>query len=189
MQLSLNPWVTSPVESIEEETPDVHVPPAAVISTPLKGMVEPDTADRLASRTMSGYRSPVGCRQPRRSGREPHSRPARRGTPHRALLARPAGRQQAPRVVGLPGRHARPHDSSKRPDAMGIRSRPRCGPDSASPSSRTHRERHPKHSATSRPSSAGERPASGPFPGSRHGGTETPPPHQRPAITNASSPT
>jgi hypothetical protein len=53
MQLSLNPWVTSPAESIEEETLDVHVPPAAVISAPLKGMVEPDTADRLASRTMS----------------------------------------------------------------------------------------------------------------------------------------
>lgn len=54
MQLSLNPWVTSPDEGIEEETPDVHVPPAAVISTPLKGMVEPDTADRLANRTMTG---------------------------------------------------------------------------------------------------------------------------------------
>ncbi|MFJ4264350.1 DUF6668 family protein [Paenarthrobacter nicotinovorans] len=54
MQLSLNPWITSPAESIEEETPDVHVPPPAVISTPLKGMVEPDTADRLSSRTMSG---------------------------------------------------------------------------------------------------------------------------------------
>lgn len=54
MQLSLNPWVTTPDESTEEETPDVHVPPAAVISTPLKGMVEPDTADRLSSRTMSG---------------------------------------------------------------------------------------------------------------------------------------
>lgn len=54
MQLSLNPWVTSPAESIEEEAPDVHVPPAAVISTPLKGMVEPDTADRLANRTITG---------------------------------------------------------------------------------------------------------------------------------------
>ncbi|QOT19939.1 DUF6668 family protein [Paenarthrobacter sp. YJN-5] len=54
MQLSLNPWVTSPAERIEEETPDVHIPPAAVISTPLKGMVEPDTADRLANRTITG---------------------------------------------------------------------------------------------------------------------------------------
>ncbi|MFF2842432.1 DUF6668 family protein [Paenarthrobacter sp. NPDC057981] len=54
MQLSLNPWVTTPDESIERETPDVHVPPAAVISKPLKGMVELDTADRLSSRIMSG---------------------------------------------------------------------------------------------------------------------------------------
>ena len=54
MQLSLNPWITSPAESDNDETPEVHVPPAAVISTPLKGMVEPDTADRLAHRVVSG---------------------------------------------------------------------------------------------------------------------------------------
>ena len=30
------------------------MPPAAVISAPLKGMVEPDAADRLARRTMTG---------------------------------------------------------------------------------------------------------------------------------------
>jgi hypothetical protein len=54
MQLSLNPWVTTPAEGTEEGVPDVHVPPAAVISAPLKGMVEPDTADRLASRAMTG---------------------------------------------------------------------------------------------------------------------------------------
>ncbi|WP_416429808.1 DUF6668 family protein [Paenarthrobacter nicotinovorans] len=54
MQLSLNPWVTTPDKNVEEQTPDVHVPPAAVISTPLKGMVEPDTADRLATRIMTG---------------------------------------------------------------------------------------------------------------------------------------
>lgn len=54
MQLSLNPWITTPDESTEEEALEVHVPPAAVISTPLKDMVEPDTADRLASRVMSG---------------------------------------------------------------------------------------------------------------------------------------
>ncbi|MBU8867879.1 DUF6668 family protein [Paenarthrobacter aromaticivorans] len=54
MQLSLNPWVTSPAESIEEQSLDVYVPPAAVIRAPLKGMVEPDTADRLATRAMSG---------------------------------------------------------------------------------------------------------------------------------------
>lgn len=52
--MSLNPWITSPAESTAEETPNVHIPPAAVISTPLKGMVEPDTSDRLAARTMSG---------------------------------------------------------------------------------------------------------------------------------------
>ena len=54
MQLSLNPWITSPAESDDDEAPEVHVPPAAVISTPLRGMVEPDTADRLANRVVSG---------------------------------------------------------------------------------------------------------------------------------------
>jgi hypothetical protein len=55
MQQSLNPWITSPTGDIsEEETPDTYLPPAAVISAPLKGMVEPDAADRLARRTMSG---------------------------------------------------------------------------------------------------------------------------------------
>jgi hypothetical protein len=54
MQLSLNPWITSPAESADEEAPEVHAPPAAVISTPLRGMVEPDTADRLANRVVSG---------------------------------------------------------------------------------------------------------------------------------------
>lgn len=54
MQLSLNPWITSPAASDDEETPEVHIPPAAVISTPLRGMVEPDTADRLANRVVSG---------------------------------------------------------------------------------------------------------------------------------------
>ncbi|WOC63409.1 DUF6668 family protein (plasmid) [Paenarthrobacter sp. AT5] len=54
MQLSLNPWITSPAESNDHEAPEVHVPPAAVISTPLRGMVEPDAADRLANRVVSG---------------------------------------------------------------------------------------------------------------------------------------
>ncbi|BCW13015.1 MULTISPECIES: DUF6668 family protein [Paenarthrobacter] len=54
MQTSLNPWITAPTGATDEETPVGHVPPAAVISTPLKGMVEPDTADRLASRTLTG---------------------------------------------------------------------------------------------------------------------------------------
>jgi hypothetical protein len=55
MQQSLNPWITSPTaDTAEQETPDTYTPPAAVISAPLKGMVEPDAADRLASRTMTG---------------------------------------------------------------------------------------------------------------------------------------
>ena len=55
MQQSLNPWITSPTADISEgETPDTYMPPAAVISAPLKGMVEPDAADRLAHRTVSG---------------------------------------------------------------------------------------------------------------------------------------
>ncbi|MEW1986168.1 DUF6668 family protein [Pseudarthrobacter oxydans] len=55
MRQSLNPWITSPAtETAEEETPDAYSPPAAVISAPLKGMVEPDAADRLACRTMTG---------------------------------------------------------------------------------------------------------------------------------------
>lgn len=53
MQQSLNPWITRPDEGPQDKTPAVHVPPAAVIDGPLKGMIEPDTADRLASRTMS----------------------------------------------------------------------------------------------------------------------------------------
>jgi hypothetical protein len=56
MQQSLNPWVTSPArpENASEEAPDTHTPPAAVISAPLRGMIEPDAADRLARRTMTG---------------------------------------------------------------------------------------------------------------------------------------
>lgn len=55
MQQSLNPWITSPTASTaEEETPETYVPPAAGITAPLKGMVEPDAADRLARRTMTG---------------------------------------------------------------------------------------------------------------------------------------
>jgi hypothetical protein len=55
MQQSLNPWIASPTaDTSEQEAPDIYMPPPAVISAPLKGMVEPDAADRLASRTMSG---------------------------------------------------------------------------------------------------------------------------------------
>lgn len=55
MHQSLNPWITSPAtDSGAEQALDTHVPPAAVISVPLLGMVEPDAADRLGRRAMSG---------------------------------------------------------------------------------------------------------------------------------------
>jgi hypothetical protein len=56
MQQSLNPWVTGETgpENASEQAPDTYMPPAAVISAPLRGMVEPDAADRLARRTMTG---------------------------------------------------------------------------------------------------------------------------------------
>lgn len=55
MNQSLNPWITRPAtaEETAEETP-VYTPPPAVISAPLKGMVEPDAADRLDQRKMMG---------------------------------------------------------------------------------------------------------------------------------------
>ncbi|TLM83688.1 hypothetical protein FDW83_09555 [Pseudarthrobacter sp. NamE2] len=55
MQQSLNPWITSPTaDTPDQETTDTYMPPAAVISAPLKGMVEPAATDRLARRTMTG---------------------------------------------------------------------------------------------------------------------------------------
>ncbi|MDP9890414.1 DUF6668 family protein [Pseudarthrobacter enclensis] len=55
MQQTLNPWITRPTaDEPAEETLAVAVPPAAAISAPLRGMVEPDAADRLASRSMVG---------------------------------------------------------------------------------------------------------------------------------------
>lgn len=56
MQQSLNPWITRPVpaDGAEASAPVAHVPPAAVISAPLRGMGEPDAADRLGRRTVSG---------------------------------------------------------------------------------------------------------------------------------------
>jgi hypothetical protein len=55
MQQSLNPWITSPTtDHAEDETPNAYMPPAPVISSPLKGMIEPDTADRLARRVITG---------------------------------------------------------------------------------------------------------------------------------------
>jgi len=58
VQQSTNPWITAPASDEDDvEAPAVHAPPAAVISSPLKGLVEPDTADRLHSRTMNGSAS------------------------------------------------------------------------------------------------------------------------------------
>ncbi|MFC8523927.1 DUF6668 family protein [Pseudarthrobacter sp. NPDC057230] len=55
MQQTLNPWVTRPTtDDPAEETRAAAAPPAAVISKPLRGMVEPDAADRLASRSVVG---------------------------------------------------------------------------------------------------------------------------------------
>jgi hypothetical protein len=56
MQQSLNPWITRPAaaDGAKIAAAEAHVPPAAVISAPLRGMVEPDAADRLARRTMTG---------------------------------------------------------------------------------------------------------------------------------------
>jgi hypothetical protein len=56
MQQSPNPWITrpAPADGADTAAPEAHVPPAAVISAPLRGMVEPDAADRLARRPMTG---------------------------------------------------------------------------------------------------------------------------------------
>ncbi len=55
MQHALNPWVTRPsADEPAEETLTGAAPPPAAISAPLRGMVEPDAADRLASRNMAG---------------------------------------------------------------------------------------------------------------------------------------
>ncbi|WP_353713479.1 DUF6668 family protein [Arthrobacter sp. K5] len=56
MQQSLNPWITSPTiaQDAAEPAPSEHLPPVAVITAPLRGMVEPDAADCLGRRTMSG---------------------------------------------------------------------------------------------------------------------------------------
>ena len=56
MQQSLNPWITrpAPADGADTAAPEAHVPPAAVISAPLRGMVEPDAADRLGRRTVAG---------------------------------------------------------------------------------------------------------------------------------------
>ncbi|GAA4655819.1 hypothetical protein GCM10023346_49090 [Arthrobacter gyeryongensis] len=56
MQQSLNPWITHPATADGADTaaPEAHVPAQAVINGPLRGMVEPDAADRLGRRTIAG---------------------------------------------------------------------------------------------------------------------------------------
>lgn len=56
MSLSLNPWITKPASETErpEEAPAADALPAPTITAPLRGMVEPDTADRLGHRPMTG---------------------------------------------------------------------------------------------------------------------------------------
>lgn len=55
MQQTLNPWVSRPAAGEPaQETLAVAAPPAAPISAPLRGMVQPDAADRLAARSMAG---------------------------------------------------------------------------------------------------------------------------------------
>ena len=56
MQQSLNPWITRPATADGADTAaaEAHVPAPAVISEPLRGMVEPDAADRLGRRIVAG---------------------------------------------------------------------------------------------------------------------------------------
>jgi hypothetical protein len=54
MQQTLNPWITRPAVEAEASEPEAHTPPAAGINAPLRGMVEPDAADRLGHRTVAG---------------------------------------------------------------------------------------------------------------------------------------
>ncbi|BCW73462.1 DUF6668 family protein [Arthrobacter sp. NicSoilB8] len=56
MQQSLNPWITRPAPADDADTasPEAHVPPPAAINAPLRGMVEPDAADRLGRCTVPG---------------------------------------------------------------------------------------------------------------------------------------
>ena len=63
MQQSLNPWIThpAPADGADTAAPEAHEPPEAVISGPLRGMVEPDAADRLARRT---WQAPQRCGSP-----------------------------------------------------------------------------------------------------------------------------
>ena len=188
MQQSLNPWITrpAPADGADTAAPEAHVPPAAVISAPLRGMVEPDAADRLARRTVSGSaalwvtgahggsgesriadliggaRVTGHCWPVLQDGSKPRvllvCRADMRGltAAQSALTQWASGAAPAVDLLGL----------AVLADAPG---------------------KTPKPFGTSPPSSAGEPPASGPCPGSKPGDTGTPPPRRRPANTNASS--
>lgn len=54
MQQTLNPWISRPAVEAETAEPEAHTPPAAAITAPLRGMVEPDAADRLGRRNVAG---------------------------------------------------------------------------------------------------------------------------------------
>ena len=56
MNQSMNPWITAPATGTDplDVAAEVQLPPAATISTPVLGMVEPDAADRLGRRTVTG---------------------------------------------------------------------------------------------------------------------------------------
>lgn len=50
-----NPWITPATDAEpEHEAAEVHFPPAATIREPPLGMVEPDAADRLGQRLVTG---------------------------------------------------------------------------------------------------------------------------------------
>lgn len=56
MNQSLNPWITSPTttNATADTAVELHLPVAQTIDAPLLGMVEPDAADRLGRRTVTG---------------------------------------------------------------------------------------------------------------------------------------
>jgi hypothetical protein len=60
MNQSLNPWITSPAPGADSlgAAVELHLPPEAIINAPVLGMVEPDAADRLGRRTVTGTATP-----------------------------------------------------------------------------------------------------------------------------------
>jgi hypothetical protein len=60
MNQAPNPWITGPAPATEPEVAptgtaaQLHLPPPATITKPLPGIVQPDAADRLGHRTVTG---------------------------------------------------------------------------------------------------------------------------------------